>query len=496
MRLTVLLVLVSLASAIRAEDAAKVAAAQVERARLEEILSAHPADALIRYKLGLVYRELGDNRKATMNLQAAMRGGFDNLAARLNLIEAAFACRQSTLALATAQQVISTTPKSPGVLLRVGRLLFDHLFYKESLRAFQLAQQAAPDAFEPRFRLALTDYLLRDYAATVAALEPVARTQSTPEAASLMASAEAELGRFETAIPTLQWSIATVPKSPHAYINLALIELDRGNGAKSETILEQFRALQSQSDAKVFYSVRRNSCGEIANAVANGAVPALVSHDKAEFYYQLAAQLEERFNFLSAVQLIRLAQLNEGNSARVLLVAGTSCLNHDPMAPEPIMLLRQALARDPNLDKAYFLLGRAYTHQGKLEDAAAAYRKAAELRPEASYYVSLGKALRNRQNAIPEFERALALDNSSAQAHLELGRAYVQLEEFGKARPHLEKAIELEPDYYEAYYLLGRLLHKIGDEEQSHTLLAQFAEKKNALMQQSVIGAGYIGDGN
>jgi hypothetical protein len=61
-----------------------------------------------------------------------------------------------------------------------------------------------------------------------------------------------------------------------------------------------------------------------------------------------------------------------------------------------------------------------------------------------------------------------------------------------KARTELERAIELEPDFYEADYLLGRLLYQIGDKEQSRQYLASFEEKKSALMEQSVIGSGFI----
>lgn len=494
MRFTVLLILV-LAKTAYAGDAQTAPTAQFELARLHGILAKNPADAFAHYQLGLVYRELGDNRQATVNLQSAIGGGFDNLAARLNLIETAFACRESTLALATAKKLISSDLKTPDVLLRVGRLLFDHLFYQESLRAFELAQQAAPNAFEPRFRLALTYYLLKNYAATVAALKPAEGVTLTPEALSLMASAEAKSGQIETAVSALRANIETAPQSPHAYINLALIDLDNGNDGEAQAILDRLYTLHSQTDAKVFYTASQNSCPQIANALARGDSPVHLAPEKAEFYFQLAIQLENRFNFLSAAHLIRLAQAWEGNSARVLLVAGTSCLNHDPLAGEPVILLREAIKRDPSLFTAYYLLGRAYTRQGKLEEAVAAYQKAADMHADASYYVSLGKALRNRQESITQFKRALALDSSCAQAHLELGRSYVQAQEFGKARPELEKAIELEPDYYEAYYLLGRLLQRSGDKEQSRRLLILFEDKKKALMEQSVISAGYVGEG-
>jgi len=484
--------LVALAQAACADDSR--AATQTELARWQGILSKDPTDAHAHYQIGLVYRQLGDNRQAAQNLQAAIAAGFDNLAVKLNLIEAAFACREATLALATAKQVISPGLKSADILLRVGRLLFDHLFYAEALRAFQLAEQATPDSFEPRFRVALTHYLLKDYAATISELKPEDVVASA-EAASLAASAEGKQGHFEQAAGALRASIERAPKSPHAYINLGLIYLDDGNNGEAEKVLEQFRTLQFQTDAKVFYTASRNVCREIADASGQQGIPLQSPSEKAEFYYQLAAQLQNRYNFLSAAQLIRLAQAEEGNSARVLLLAGTSCLNHDPLAGEPVTLLLAALKRDASLHTAYYLLGRAYARQGKLEEALANYRKAAELHPDASYYVSLGKALSKRQDSIAQFERALAIDPSYAPAHLELGRRYVQGEQFGKARPELEKAIEIEPDYYEAYYLLGRLLHRAGDEEQARRLLTQFEDKKKALMEQSVISAGYVGEG-
>jgi tetratricopeptide (TPR) repeat protein len=471
----------------------------------EAIATEQPKDAFVHYRLGLVYRELGENRRAAMNLQNAIKGGFRNLGAQINLIEAAFASGQSALGLQAAKDVISPSLRSSDVLLRLGRLLFDHLFYGEALKAFQLAQQAVPEAFEPRFRLALTHYLLKDYADTVAALHSTAGLESNPEAASLYASAEAQLGHTETAVSILQRAIERFPQSSHLYINLALIELELGNVLKAEKLLEELRSLPVQRDVKVFYAVNRNSCLDLASAIDHGNAPVHfspdhLSSDTAEFYYQLAVQMQERFHYASAVELIRLAQATEGTSARVLYVAGTSCLNLDPQAPEPIQFLREAVVLNPNFDKAYYMLGRAYTRRGDLEGALHAYQEAARLHPDPSYFLTLGKTLAksanssksDRDGAIAAYERALALDPSYAEVHLELGRLFVQMKNLEKARTQLERALELEPDFYEADYLLGRLFYQMGDREQSRGYLASFEEKKTALMEQSVIGSGFI----
>jgi tetratricopeptide (TPR) repeat protein len=146
------------------------------------------------------------------------------------------------------------------------------------------------------------------------------------------------------------------------------------------------------------------------------------------------------------------------------------------------------------------MLGRAYLRHGDLEGALRSYREAARLRPDPSYFLSLGKALAksgmsiegDRDRAIEAYEKALALDPSCAEAHLELGRLLVQMNKLEQARTQLEKALDLEPDFYEADYLLGRLLYRMGAAERSRAYMASFEEKKTALREQSVVGSGFI----
>jgi superkiller protein 3 len=466
---------------------------------LGDVVEQQPADALSQYKLGMAYRDLGDNRRATIHLRAALEGGFSNLAARVNLIESAFLSKQSTLALNTAKNLLEKPVKSTAVLVRIGNILFDHLFYQQALEYFSRACRLEPDAFEPRFRAALVSYLLGDDAAVVKALDSFVTANA--EAASLVASAEAKLGHYARAEEILRTTIERAPGSQHAYINRALIELDQGEKSEAESMLGRLFAMKAKSEAKVFYTMKRNDCPEVAREASTPVSKTGQSQEKAEFYDQLAAQLEQGSNYLSAVGLIGLAQAYGEQSAQSLYVAAVSCLNHDPLSSEPVTLLRQAIHIDPRFAQAYYLLGRACVRQGRLEEATDSFRKAAELDANATFYVSLGKTLKSegawlqkRNEAKAAYEQALKIDPRNAQAHLELGRLFVESEQLEEARTELEKALELEPDFFEAAYLLGRLYHREGNEEKSRRYIAQFAETKKALMEQSVLGAGYLGE--
>jgi Tfp pilus assembly protein PilF len=64
-----------------------------------------------------------------------------------------------------------------------------------------------------------------------------------------------------------------------------------------------------------------------------------------------------------------------------------------------------------------------------------------------------------------------------------------------KAKLHLGKAIEIEPDFYEAYYALGLVCMRTGEPEQGRSYLALFEQKRQVAKEQSILGAGLMSEG-
>lgn len=69
------------------------------------------------------------------------------------------------------------------------------------------------------------------------------------------------------------------------------------------------------------------------------------------------------------------------------------------------------------------------------------------------------------QEAVPFLEKTIALKPSLAEARYNLGRAYLALNDNGKALQELQQAVELRPGFYEAEVLLGTLLVESGESE-------------------------------
>ncbi len=116
----------------------------------------------------------------------------------------------------------------------------------------------------------------------------------------------------------------------------------------------------------------------------------------------------------------------------------------------------------------WFQKGLALEESGApIEEAIGAYRKAAELNPNAAgALVNLGTIyyhLRRFKEAEANYLAAAAADPNYALAQFNLGNLYDELGETAKAAQHYQDALRLDPAYADAYYNLALLHEKTGD---------------------------------
>jgi tetratricopeptide (TPR) repeat protein len=143
-----------------------------------------------------------------------------------------------------------------------------------------------------------------------------------------------------------------------------------------------------------------------------------------------------------------------------------------------IKLLEQALEADPDYPSAHAAMGEACWRKCEVtwdtvwvRRATASCGTALEVDqelPEAHVTLGLINVGRGRfEEAVEEFEQALALDPSSADATRELARAYQGLGEIDRALETCERAIELRPTYWAGYDLLGTFYYRQGKLEEA-----------------------------
>jgi tetratricopeptide (TPR) repeat protein len=134
------------------------------------------------------------------------------------------------------------------------------------------------------------------------------------------------------------------------------------------------------------------------------------SASRAALYYNLGILEMGQNNDLQAIRHLKKAAANKPLMLNAWQVCGDLLLKTSP--EEAGILLEQSVLAIPDSYMLYFMLGAAYQHQNRLDDALVAYKKAEELNPDyygtkgniASVYQSLGQvedALRYYEMALP-----------------------------------------------------------------------------------------------
>jgi len=147
-----------------------------------------------------------------------------------------------------------------------------------------------------------------------------------------------------------------------------------------------------------------------------------------------------------------------------------------------IQAYQHSLALVPRVVTAETSMGWCAELLSRLEDAAMAYRTAigweAPKPDDPKPYLGLGRVLvkQNRPaEALPYLRQAVQMQQASAEAHEELGKAYSALGDLGAAQQEIEKAMELAPKVVRLHFMLGQLYRRAGQMEKAKAEFDSYA---------------------
>jgi tetratricopeptide (TPR) repeat protein len=129
-----------------------------------------------------------------------------------------------------------------------------------------------------------------------------------------------------------------------------------------------------------------------------------------------------------------------------------------------------AIQRNPDNDSLRSSLGQLYFSEDRYEEAAEEYRGAVQVNPIATNRYSYGEALLkigNYSEAEYQFNQVKRLDSDSYAGDYGLGKMYAQEEQYDEAIEHFEKALALQPDFYDALAEIGYTYADMGEIEKA-----------------------------
>ena len=149
---------------------------------------------------------------------------------------------------------------------------------------------------------------------------------------------------------------------------------------------------------------------------------------------------------------------------------------------EAVKCWSKCLALNPQHALSYLNMGTIAQRQGEYEKAVELFHKALELSPKMSEaYHRLALVLLSQgkpQEAITALERQLELSPGPSEPWFHLGKAYLLLKDYAKAKERFERAIAIRRDHAGAYYGLVTACSRLHQAETSRQYLKEFKRLK------------------
>lgn len=133
--------------------------------------------------------------------------------------------------------------------------------------------------------------------------------------------------------------------------------------------------------------------------------------------------------------------------------------------------LRLALAKEPALPHAHFLLGQSALFRGRLDESVSLLQRELELNPgNAQALYRLGDAYARQgkwDEAMAALQRSIWINPFFSGPYILLGKGHGQKGNVSAAEAMWRRAIEYDPKNKAAHYLLAQLLQKTGRTEEA-----------------------------
>ncbi len=461
----------------------------------EDVLAAEPANIQARFLLGQASAGLNDLERASSEMEKVLVADPTHLQAGLSLGAIRMRQNNNPLAEAAFQSVLQKHPESPEAHIAIamfygntGRLAETENFLK---KAFDLKPEEGPSLY------GLVNFYLsqkKEKEAEAVFRQAMTRKPEAREPRWGLANFYLQRGKVDEGLAILEELSKTSPKDRQAKLRLAEVQLDRKHGEATEKIVQAMLA-ENKNDPEARYLQGRllGMRGESEKALQEFNAALKLNENLAGAYLQKAVLLLNRGELAEAQTALKAAmERDRTNLAARGLWARTLALQQKPA--EALAEAQAVLSVLPQDENALAAKAEALAGQGKAKEGLDTWKNLTAQQPQNAYYwhrfglaeVASGataaamehfkKAVSIKPDFLPaindilylyfkdkKYDAALAeldrIGGRSPQDEVAIFRGKIQSSRnnYGEAEKEFRRAIEINPQNYQAYILLGQL---------------------------------------
>jgi tetratricopeptide (TPR) repeat protein len=388
-------------------------------AQLEDLLSRLPRRFEVHELLGLAYAAQSQNEKAVAHLQIAVQLKPDSAAARTNLATALFSAHKLDLAEVQFRRALTLEPRDFDAHHNLAEFYLQSNKIAAALPLLEQAQRINPSSYDNGYDLALAYYLTGRPGDARRMIQVIMSQKNTGELHNLLGQIDEKDGDFLKAANEFETAARMDPSEDNLF------------AWGSELLLHR--------------------------------------------------------TYEPAMEVFHRASQRYPNSPRLLIGLGMALYSRSRYE-ESIQSLLAATDLDPADPRCYRFLFKSYLSSPSQANAAIErFRRYSELQPNnalAKYYyaVSLWKGRQLEASSVDFklveslLQRSIALDQTSADTHLQLGILYADRHDFDKALSEYRRALELNPDLSDAHYRLGQYYVHAGQKDRAQQEFAVYQQ--------------------
>lgn len=291
-----------------------------------------------------------------------------------------------------------------------------------------------------------------------------------------------KLKEFEKAKESAYIAISIDDNSLAAYKMLGSVYQAMGNFTKALDIFKNTVLVMDPQDKDtfIFMSAIYGKSKEFDLAIASLETAVDIDPNDYQIFNNLGAAYSEKGETDLSIRFFKKAIQLNGNSEDLFYNLGTAYYNSDDFL-KAILAYSKAIEINPNSISVYNKIIQSYYKINQPQKAKQYLQELTQLQPNNPNWplqlarlhrqqknweaakASLNQALQmNQKEVLETLKKACKDEPNNAETHIELGRAYQQLQRWGKALNSYERALKLDPNNTIALNLMGNVYTSKG----------------------------------